>query len=574
MVCNILKSTFDDREYIQHDTYKIECLTHNICYYVKSGELNEKDQSRGCKLCGNEIRSIKTTMHNKINHVVNRKTSIQKLEKIIHDNLQDKYEVLINLHEIKTNGDKIPVLCKIHDHKYTTTINAIKDSKSKGCKFCRAQRRINNSNAITVKEYTKRLNAKKTNVKLIPETYKGKLFPAKFICSVHGEFEQIAVNVLDAKFGCAECAKEMKNTRAISYDEFVTKAKELHINNSKPIYKYDKSDSDYVNLQSVVNIYCSTHGKFEMVADYHLHNKNGCPKCRTKTQLKISNIIESLGFDVINNYRFGLGRQEVDIFIPSKNIAIEYHGLLWHSYGTTYPNNAKLMNKKVDKIKYDYLAEQGIQLITIWDNEWNDIIKQKIWLSLLRNKLNLIPKDNIIGARKCEIREVSSAISKEFQEQNHLQGNNYSKVNLGLYYQDELMALMTFKKDVTHRAEYELVRFCNKINYQVQGGASKLLKYFERNYNPKSILSYANKRWSNGNLYNSLNFEFVKHTDPSYFYYLEKNHSVSSRNSFQKHMLKNKLAVLEEDKTETENMFNNEYRVLYDAGNFTYIKKY
>jgi hypothetical protein len=65
---------------------------------------------------------------------------------------------------------------------------------------------------------------------------------------------------------------------------------------------------------------------------------------------------------------------------------------------------------------------------------------------------------------------------------------------------------------------YELLRFCNVIDYRVIGGASKLLKYFEKNYNPEKILSYADRRWSNGNLYNQLGFTQKHKSKPNYFY--------------------------------------------------------
>lgn len=61
---------------------------------------------------------------------------------------------------------------------------------------------------------------------------------------------------------------------------------------------------------------------------------------------------------------------------------------------------------------------------------------------------------------------------------------------------------MTFGKSRYDKSyEYELIRFCNILYINVIGAAGKLLKFFERSYTPKSIISYADRRYSTGNLY-------------------------------------------------------------------------
>jgi len=536
------KYDYSEVKYINADTpITVICKEHNVTIKNNLYVLIKKDNM--CPTC-NRIKS-------------QQKKLIAKLQ----NKFGDKYDYS-KVRYTTSDGNAI-IICPKHGE---FKIRYVDLPRHNGCNKCRLE---NNSQAEFDKWLKEVKEIHKDKFDYSKVKYSGSQNKIILSCSLHGEFETTPEGHRNKSGGCKKCRyMYSKESASIGFNEIEKRS--LIIHNSKYTYINDNNAQSHSDNLHIV---CPEHGDFIQLVSNHLDG-HGCPKCITKTQSKIAEYIESLGFEIKYNYRLGLGRQEVDIFIPSKNIAIEYHGLVWHSYGTTFPNNANERNPNIDKIKYDYLAEQGIQLITIWDIEWNNFIKQKIWISLLRNKLGLISKDNIIGARKCHIREVSNADSKDFLEHNHLQGNNYSKVNLGLYYQDNLMALMTFKKDVTHRAEYELVRFCNKINYQVQGGASKLLKYFERNYNPNSILSYANKRWSDGNLYNSLNFEFVKHTDPSYFYYLDLNKTIHSRNSFQKHMLKNKLEIFDEDKTEMENMFDNKYRILYDAGNFTYIKKY
>jgi hypothetical protein len=117
---------------------------------------------------------------------------------------------------------------------------------------------------------------------------------------------------------------------------------------------------------------------------------------------------------------------------------------------------------------------------------------------------------------------------------------------------------MTFgKARFNKKIEYEMFRFCNKLDFIILGGASKLFKYFIRNYNPKSIITYADKRYFTGKVYNKLNFNFLENTSPNYLYF--KKGMIYSRYQFQKHKLKNKLKYFDKNLTEWENMQLNNY---------------
>ena len=182
-------------------------------------------------------------------------------------------------------------------------------------------------------------------------------------------------------------------------------------------------------------------------------------------------------------------------------------------------------------------------------------------------------KSERIYARKCTVKEVSSKEAKEFLEKNHLQGACNSKVNIGLYSGNTPVSLMTFGKPRYNKQyEWELLRFCNALNTSVIGGAGKLLSYFVKTYNPSSILSYANLRWSTGNLYEKLGFTLKGTSSPNYFYFNE-DFILHSRIEFQKHKLKDKLENFDPSLTESENMYNNGYRKIYDCGNLVYEMK-
>ena len=146
-------------------------------------------------------------------------------------------------------------------------------------------------------------------------------------------------------------------------------------------------------------------------------------------------------------------------------------------------------------------------------------------------------------------------------------------MNIGLYYKGDLVSIMTFGKKrrplcytSTNNDEYELLRFCNKLNHVVVGGASKLLNYFIKNYNPKEIISYADIRWSDGNLYEKLGFTKIKQTTPNYFYILNRRRV--HRYKFRKDILVNE--GFDEKLTENEIMEQRGIYKIYDCGNLLY----
>jgi hypothetical protein len=188
--------------------------------------------------------------------------------------------------------------------------------------------------------------------------------------------------------------------------------------------------------------------------------------------------------------------------------------------------------------------------------------------------LNSLGKSKPVYARKCIIKELDSKTSNEFIEANHIQGIRNAKVKLGLYYDNELISVMTFGKplDTNSIYEYELIRFCNKKYINVIGGASKLLKYFERNYKPKSLISYANRRWSKGDLYHKLGFTLSNISNPNKF--IIKGNKLYNRLGFQKHKLENILESFDSSLSADENIVNNNYGLIWDCGNYVFIKDY
>lgn len=254
---------------------------------------------------------------------------------------------------------------------------------------------------------------------------------------------------------------------------------------------------------------------------------------------------------------------ELDAFIPSKKVAIEFNGLYWHS--TAHKD------KDYHKKKWQLCSDLGIKIINVWEDDW--IYKQNIVKSYILYSLGLI--ENKIAARKCEVREVSSKQSWNFLEENHLQGGCKSSTRIGLFYNGELVSLMTFSKPrlplsgkKSDKGTWELTRFCNKVNVVVQGAASKLLNHFEKKYLPKQIETYSDNSTFDGSLYQLLGFEFVHFTKPGYWYL------VNGRRDYRFNWRKFKLVSLGADPNKTEEQIMSEwgYPRIYNAGNKKWIK--
>ena len=282
-----------------------------------------------------------------------------------------------------------------------------------------------------------------------------------------------------------------------------------------------------------------------------------CPHCnpfyRSRGEKEINEFVSKF-FVTKTNDRTILNGNELDILIPSKNIAIEYNGLFWHS-----ENRGKNSNYHLDKT--NACEERGIRLIQIFEDEWVD--KKRIVKNRLKNILGVCDKK--IMARRCEVREVDNNLAQKFLEKYHIQGKAVASVRLGLFYKNRLVALMTFAKPRFNKNyDWELVRYCTMGDWSIVGGAGKLLKFFQKNYHG-SIISYADRRWSKGDLYRGLGFIELENSSPAYFY--TKDGIRYSRVMFQKHKLKNLLDNFDETLSEAMNMEMNGYQKVYDCGN-------
>lgn len=304
-----------------------------------------------------------------------------------------------------------------------------------------------------------------------------------------------------------------------------------------------------------------------------------CPYCypsgtsvfETNILEYIKSLIGSNGLVEEHNRTILMNNKELDIYIPSKNLAIECDGLFWH--GETGGN--KYTTYHLEKtVECEY---KNIRLIHILEDEW------KTNKSLIKSKLSHIMNMSTsikTYSRKCKIVTVPTEIKRIFLNNNHIQGNDHGIINIGLEYETKLVAVMTFCKrrifmncNNKIEGEFELSRYASLVGYNVIGGASKLLSYFIKTYTPTKIISYADRRWtySKNNLYERIGFKKVSNGTPNYWYFGRgSNYKRFHRFGFAKHTLEKRLPKFDSNLTEWENMKNNGWDRIWDCGNLKY----
>jgi len=375
------------------------------------------------------------------------------------------------------------------------------------------------------------------------------------------------------KFGVDNVLKdpEIKAKAMKSIIDYSWECIQRHVDKWIPCFTRDdfKGWKDYIQGTHLkYKFKCAVCGCEKTMTQYYAQ----CPVCnpfknRSHSEVDIQSYIESLGVQTVPSERSILsGSKELDIYIPSKNIAIEFDGLYWHSTAEHPETDYHLSKTKECEAK-------GIQLVHVFEDEW--LNKQDIVKSRIKNILGIY--DKVVYARKCEVREIKNKKEYiDFLNDNHIQGYVASKHPIGLYYDNELVSCMTFgglrksMGSVSTEGVYEMLRFCNKMGYHIPGAASRLFKYFVKHYNPVKVISYCDRRWSKGNLYEKLGFRMSHVSQPNYWY-IDPTYSFREyRFKYRKSELPKLLEYFDPTLTEQQNMIGNGFGIIYDCGNYVF----
>lgn len=491
-------------------------------------------------------------------HINKDKLTKDKLQLLVKENI----EVVSVPNNLAGTKETATFRCTLHDNEYQQVIFSTLKGIN-GCKQCvsenvaakvnypvsawidKAKSAHNNFYDYSKSEDVKRYNDKVT-----------------IICPKHGEFkQQISLHLNGYK--CKKCGlEEIGKKKRSTLDYFISRAKEVHGE------KYDYSKVEYIHMHEKITIICPKHGEFNQVAYYHT-NGSGCPNCnytmtRSKAEYEIVDFLknECSVENVEHSYR-GLGF-EIDIYLPDFKLGIEFNGLYWHS-SNNRETDISLSKKHIDKT---IAAESnGIHLLHIFENEWNT--KKDIWKSVIRQKLGLSQK---IYARQCQVIKLNSQETSIFFEMNHLQGTSNKAESMALIYKGDIVAAIILgKARYTKSCDYEIIRYANKKFTSVIGGFSRLLKHVTKGKSGV-VVSYANRRWSKGDVYYTNGFELLSTSKPCYYYWKGSDY-LEHRSAYMKHMLESKLDVYDSSKSEVDNMYENGYRRIWDCGTLVFSKQ-
>ena len=276
------------------------------------------------------------------------------------------------------------------------------------------------------------------------------------------------------------------------------------------------------------------------------------------------------------NSRSVIPPKEVDIYLPSYNLAIECNPTATHNSSVPDPWGGEPKLQSYHKQKTDMCEKVGVRLIHIFGYEWSH--RKAAILSVVLNAIHA--NKSRIYARKCRIVEVGSAEARDFLDKNHRQGSAPSTIRIGLKLGDELVSLMTFgpmRKTIGCGNEdlsncFELVRFCSEMNSNVVGGASKLFSHFIEDYSPERIRSFSDRAHTSGNLYLNLGFKEVRRSDPGYVWVNVETDIAYHRANAQKRNIKKFLKDdnIDLTKTEKEIMIEHGFVQVFDSGTITW----
>jgi hypothetical protein len=273
----------------------------------------------------------------------------------------------------------------------------------------------------------------------------------------------------------------------------------------------------------------------------------GCSSSQVSTgQRQIRDFIASLGLEVeLEHEARGLS---YDVWVPSKNLAIEFNGLKWHS---------RQDSRCRDVAKYGNALACGLSYLMIYEDEWKD--KQDRVQNLIRNRLGC-GVFTALRPLKCDIVPIPRDQADKFYEKYHYIGAAIAPKNFGAIFEEQLVACCSFKRPTRQsKHPWELVRMCSHPNFRVHGIWSKLLGRFVELNDPTSIVSFSDNRLFDGEVYEKIGFRLDGEVAPDYYWVrgCKRHHKSTLRKTKEEKMTK---------KTEVELREAQGFKRIWDLG--------
>lgn len=464
------------------------------------------------------------------------------------------------------SAERVSIICPQHGEFQQVVNNHLRGC---GCDVCAREARTLTRNG-TFEDFVakaSKVHDGKYTYELIP----GDLSKVRVVCPEpgHPSFVQPRYRHLKGA-GCDRCSRK-RSTERLSYtfQDVVAASEEVL---SERGYQLLTDEAEFQSYNTPLRVFCAKtwesgapHGEFSITPN-NLIQGRGCPKCARHSSRGEAELLEfvrglspelaGVGPATAKDLPW-LGRHRFDVYIPEKGIALEYNGLIWHSDKFKEDHKRHLR-------KTDLAAENGVRLIHIFEDEWV-LQRQKVEARLCAI---LGATTQRVFARQTTVHQVDFKTAAAFLSATHLQGAGpRASVCLALRLKttSEIVAVATFGPARYGNEGWELLRFASKG--LVVGGASKLISKFRADFAERGqhLISFADRRWSEGALYNTLGFTFLGNTPPGYAY--TSGQERVSREQFQKHKLPSVLKTFDSALTEVENCRRNGYYRVFDCGN-------
>lgn len=398
-------------------------------------------------------------------------------------------------------------------HEWETGVIA-RGAKGNGCPYCSGTYVLSGFNDVATRrpELVKEWDEEKNDTSPSEYTYGSKVKVWWKCVKNHSWLASICDR---PKYGCPDCAKENAGvTKSIPKNgsDLSTfnpeMAKEWHPTKNGNLTPRD------VNGGSKARIWwqCEEGHEWEAKISDRRFYKTKCPVCALNISISrghqaIYDFLVENGLSVINNDRTVLSGKEIDMYVPEKNIGIEFNGTYWHTEDTG-------KDKYYHYDKWEAAMHKGIQLIQIWGDEWNrnpELIK-----NMLLHKMGLTSQRKIF-ARNTKPCILSKQEAEAFLLKNHIQGYASGKYYFGLRETtgaNELVSVIVLKQEADD--VLNIVRYATSAN--VIGGFTKLISYAKKVNQPSRFVTFSDNCVSDGSLYRNNGFVVDKELEPDYRY--------------------------------------------------------
>ena len=275
----------------------------------------------------------------------------------------------------------------------------------------------------------------------------------------------------------------------------------------------------------------------------------------SKVNQSVADLLDAAGIEY--SREFMLENKRFDFKVG--NTLLEVNPWPFHNSSWCPLANVEPLDKNYHAEKSAIALRNTFRCIHIW--EWD---KLEVIIKLISNRSQ-------IAARRCSVKQVDVQETKAFLNEYHVQGYARDSIRYGLYFNDELCAIMTFGKPrYNKKYEWELIRYCSK--YSIVGGAEKLFKAFIRESNPQSIVSYCDRAKFSGAVYDKLGFNLIKNYPPSKHWYNIKTGQHITDNLLRQRGYDQLFGTDYGKGTSNEQlMLESQFVEIYDCGQSTYV---